>query len=167
MNAHEQLRWSSSLTLKPDMEHSDRLIIIGVPVVPLDGSFPDMEQNDALLWTIGNSTMRAFASTKLQPVRRIACGILLQTELGWSVSVSWTQRWAHKTAEPFEVWTRMVPRNHVFFRISRAQLISRRKMSNFTAVFAKKCQISRKFHGRLFVVLWTPQNHLHALINKT
>jgi len=39
-------------------------------------------------------------------------------------------------------------------------------MSNFTAVFGKKCQISRKFHGRLFVVLWTRQNHLHALIHK-
>ena len=129
---------------------------------------PDMEQNDALLWTIGNSTMRAFASTKLQPVRRIACGILLQTELGWSVCLSVGHNGEPtKTAEPFEVWTRMGPRNHVFFRISRAQLISRRKMSNFTAVFAKKCQISRKFHGRLFVVLWTPQNHLHALINKT
>ena len=41
--------------------------------------------------------------------------------------------------------------------IGRAQLISRRKMSNFTTVFGQQCQISRKFHGRLFVILWTPE----------
>ena len=50
--------------------------------------------------------------------------------------------------------------------MARAQLISGRKMSNFTVVFGKKCQISRKFHGRLFVVLRTSQNHLRALIHK-
>ena len=48
---------------------------------------------------------------------------------------------------------------------ARAQLISRRKMSNFTAVFGKECQISWKFHGRLSVVLGTRRNHLHALIH--
>ena len=46
--------------------------------------------------------------------------------------------------------------------ICRAQLISRRKMSNVTAVFDKKCQISRK----AICCSLNPQNHLHALIHK-
>ena len=38
-------------------------------------------------------------------------------------------------------------------------------MSNFTADFDKKCQISRKFYGRLFVVLWTPKTiYMHWYI---
>ena len=73
--------------------------------------------------------------------------------------------WSIYTKRKVKTFLKMQSPSQAVRPIGRAQPISRGKMSNFTAVFGKKCQISWKFHGRLFVAVWNPKTiYLHWYI---